>query len=226
MSSYHSKKFARAVCRSSVQFQSCFSFAGPGRWLTTLFLFVGLILFSGAARAVDFYGSDPLGSAGLTVAPGIDLLNTDEFSVNQIFANPGTDSFVTVPYFTTAGPVSWMIDLTDLSNLSFGSTDFGTFTGNAGGITSRSASFVNGYVSGSFDNTMASGVPYVDQTSPSGNLANLHFALTQTGQAISWSGTLMVTDSPSLVPEPASGLSAALGLLGVILCWWRVRKRR
>ena len=165
----------------------------------------------GTVWGTEFQGSDPLGSAGLTVGPGINLLNTDEFSVSHVFANPGTDDFSDVPYFTSAGPATWIIDLSDLSNLSFGSLDFGTFTAASGTIISRTESFVNVYVSGYFDNTTATGVPYTNLTSASGDLANLHFALSQTGQAISWGGTLNVESG---VPEPASGLLALLGIFG------------
>ena len=73
---------------------------GSGRGIA-IFFYLALIFsfFSGQSLAVDFYGSDPLGSTGLTVAPGIDLLNTDQFYLTQVFANPGTGDFATVPYF-------------------------------------------------------------------------------------------------------------------------------
>lgn len=190
------------------------------RWNTAnvrnalVFLVCALSLQVGTVWGTEFQGSDPLGSAGLTVGPGINLLNTDEFSVNHIFANPGTDDFSNVPYFTSAGPATWVIDLSDLSGLSFGSLEFGTFTASTGTIISRTEAFVNVYVSGYFDNTTATGVPYTNLTSASGDLASLHFALSQTGQAISWGGTLNIESG---IPEPASGLLALLGIFALSL---------
>ena len=63
-----------------------------------------LVILPGHSAAVDFYGSDPLGSTGLTIAPGVDLLNSDQFHLATVFGNPGTGDFGTVPYFMILTP--------------------------------------------------------------------------------------------------------------------------
>jgi hypothetical protein len=55
-------------------------------------------------------------------------------------------------------------------------------------------------------------------------MANLRFSMTQTGQAISWSGTLMVNGNmPLLVPEPTASVVALLGVFGFFV-WYRRRR--
>jgi hypothetical protein len=183
--------------------------SGSGRGIA-IFFYLALIFsfFSGQSLAVDFYGSDPLGSTGLTVAPGIDLLNTDQFYLTQVFANPGTGDFATVPYFMVLTPEDWLIDFSDLSGLSIGNESFGTFTTTSSEVVARSSDFVTAELTGLFDNAL------VDDTA-----ATLHFAMTQTGQSISWSGTLAVgLDAvPNVVPEPNSGVFGILGFLNLML---------
>ncbi len=140
-----------------------------------------LVLLPGHSVAVDFYGSDPLGSTGLTVAPGVDLLNSDQFHLATVFGNPGTGDFGTVPYFMILTPEDWLIDISDLSGLTLGTEEFGTFTSTTGSIVSRSPEFVNVELNGLFERAS------FDDTA-----ATLHFAMTKTGQSVSWSGTLAV----------------------------------
>jgi hypothetical protein len=175
------------------------------------------------AQGTEFYGSDPLGSAGVVVGSGIDLLNTDEFNIYHVFANPGTGDFANVPYFTSVGPDIWTLDLGDLSNLTLGSQSFGIFTASSSQILSRDEHFVDVYLDGVFDTTAGvGGTPFL--TSATGEMANLRFSMTQTGQSISWSGTLMVNGNmPLLVPEPTAGMLSLLGVFGFFV-WYRRRR--
>jgi hypothetical protein len=177
------------------------------------------------AEGTEFYGSDPLGSAGLVVGSGIDLLNTDEFNIYHVFANPGTGDFADIPYFTSVGTDIWTLDLGDLSNLTLGSQGFGVFTATNSQILSRDQSFVDVFLDGVFDvNAGVGGTPFL--TSATGEMANLRFSMTQTGQSISWSGTLMVNgDTPLLVPEPTAGVVALLGVFGFFVWYRRSRFR-
>ncbi|MEO2049923.1 MAG: hypothetical protein ABGX16_25470 [Pirellulales bacterium] len=177
------------------------------------------------AHGIEFYGSDPLGSAGVVVGSGIDLLNTDEFNIYHVFANPGTGDFANIPYFTSVGPDIWTVDLGDLSSLTLGSQGFGIFTASSSQVLSRDEHFVDVYLDGVFDsNVGVGGTPFL--TSATGEIANLRFSMTQTGQSISWSGTLMVNgDAPLLVPEPTAGVVALLGVFGFFV-WYRRRRFR
>jgi len=192
---------------------------GFGRGIVVFFYLVLFFsFFSGQGLAVDFHGSDPLGSTGLTVAPGVDLLNTDQFYLTQVFANPGTGDFATVSYFMILTPEAedWLIDFSDLSGLSIGNESFGTFMTTSSEVVARSPDFVTAELTGLFDNAL------VDDTA-----ATLHFAMTQTGQSISWSGTLAVgLDAvPNVVPEPNAGVFGIVGFLSLILLTQRRRQK-
>jgi hypothetical protein len=180
----------------------------------SVFLLLIFSFFSSRGLAVDFYGSDPLGSTGLTVAPGVDLLNTDQFYLTQVFGNPGTGDFGSVPYFMILTPEDWLIDISDFSGLTFGNESFGTFTATSGSVVSRTPDFVTAELTGLFDHTSVDDTP-----------ATLNFAMTQTGQSISWSGTLAVgLDAGSnVVPEPTSSLFGALGFVSLFVL---TRRRR
>ena len=189
---------------------------GSGRRVAIFFYLVLIFsFFSGQGLAVDFYGSDPLGSTGLTVAPGVDLLNTDQFYLTQVFANPGTGDFDSVPYFMILTLEDWLIDFSDLSGLSIGNESFGTFMTTSSEVVARSPDFVTAELTGLFDNAL------VDDTA-----ATLHFAMTQTGQSISWSGTLAVgLDAvPNVVPEPNAGVFGIVGFFSLMLLPQRRRQ--
>ena len=174
------------------------------------------------ARADSFYGSDPLGSAGLFVDPGITLSNTDEFNIHHLFANPGTGDFAAVPFFSSISLPVWELDLNNLSTLVFGSADYGIFTANSSQMISRSDYFVDVHILGLFDNSSVSGaIAYADHTTVGGDAASLRFSMTQTGRAISWSGTLDLSPNPS--PEPSTLLLATVGFL---FGWMRRSRRR
>ena len=187
-----------------------------GRCLgVALVILTMLVLLPGHSVAVDFYGSDPLGSTGLTVAPGVDLLNSDQFHLATVFGNPGTGDFGTVPYFMILTPEDWLIDISDLSGLTLGTEEFGTFTSTIGNVVSRSPEFVNVELNGLFERAS------FDDTA-----ATLHFAMTKTGQSVSWSGTLAVgmdSGTGNVVPEPNSGIVAAMGLLSLFVLTRRQR---
>ena len=189
---------------------------GSGRGIAFFFYLVLFFsFFSGQGLAVDFYGSDPLGSTGLTVAPSVDLLNTDQFHLTRVFANPGTGDFATVPHFMILTPEGWLIDFSDLSGLSIGNESFGIFTSTSSGVVARSPDFVTAELTGLFDNAL------VDDTA-----ATLHFAMTQTGQSISWSGTLAVglNAVPNVVPEPNAAVFGILGFFSLMLLPQRRRQ--
>ena len=174
------------------------------------------------ARADAFYGSDPLGSAGLFVDPGVTLSNTDEFSIHHLFANPGTDGFTAVPFFSALSTPVWHVDLNNLSNLVFGSADYGIFTASSSQTIWRSDHFVDVHILGLFDNSSVSGaIAYANHTPVGGEPANLRFSMSQTGRAISWSGTLELSPNPS--PEPSTLLFATVGFL---FGWMRRSRRR
>ena len=206
------------------QVQSAISESSPypctapflGRCLgVALVILTLLVLLPEHSAAVDFYGSDPLGSTGLTVAPGVDLLNSDQFYLATVFGNPGTGDFGTVPYFMILTPEDWLIDISDLSGLTLGTEEFGTFTSTTGNVVSRSPEFVNVELNGLFERAA------FDDTA-----ATLHFAMTKTGQSVSWSGTLAVgmdSGTGNVVPEPNSGIVAAMGLLSLFVLTRRQR---
>lgn len=173
-----------------------------------------LALLVTPAGAVDFYGSAPLGSTGLVVGPGVDLLNTDQFHLTQVFGNPGSGDFGSVPYFMILTPEDWLLNLSDFSGLSLGSEEFGTFTANSGSVISRSSNFVNVELTGLFAHSSVEDAG-----------ADLHFAMTQTGESISWSGTLSVDSGQAgnVVPEPSS---APLGIIGAVSLLLLTRRRR
>ena len=174
------------------------------------------------ARADAFYGSDPLGSAGLFVDPGVTLSNTDEFSIHHLFANPGTDDFTAVPFFSSLSTPVWHVDLNNLANLVFGSADYGIFTASSSQTIWRSDHFVDVHILGLFDNSSVSGaIAYANHTPVGGEPANLRFSMNQTGRAISWSGTLELSPNPS--PEPSTLLLATVGFL---FGWMRRSRRR
>ncbi len=207
------------MARDSV-FESCHPYTPYNRILVRRIAFLCYLLlffsfFSGHSLAVDFYGSDPLGSTGLTVAPGVDLLNTDQFYLTTVFANPGTGDFGSVPYFMVLTPEDWLIDISDLSGLSIGNESFGTFTATSSEVVARSPEFLTAEVAGFFDHTL------VDDMA-----ATLHFAMTQTGQSISWSGTLAVglDAGQNVVPEPNSGMIGVLGCLSLFVLNRRRRR--
>ena len=158
--------------------------------------------------AVDFYGSDPLGSTGLTVGPDVDLLNTDQFNLSTVFGNPGTGDFGSVPHFMVLTPEDWLIDISDLSGLTLGTEEFGTFTAINGNVVSRSPEFVIVELNGLFERAS------FDDTA-----ASMHFAMTKTGQSVSWSGTLAVgmnSGTGNVVPEPQASVFAVLGVLSLM----------
>jgi hypothetical protein len=177
---------------------------------------MAVLFCGGPVFAVDFYGSDPLGSTGLNVAPGVDLLNTDQFYLTHVFGNPGTGDFGSVPYFMILTPEDWLIDLNDFTGLSLGTETFGTFTASTGEVVVRTPDFINVEISGLFDHASVQDAP-----------ADLHFSMTQTGQSISWSGTLLVNSGQSgnVVPEPTAASLGVLGFVGLLLLARRTRRR-
>ena len=189
-----------------------------GRCLGVALVVLTLLGFvPGHSAAVDFYGSDPLGSTGLNVAPGVDLLNSDQFYLATVFGNPGTGDFGSVPYFMILTPEDWLIDISDLSGLTLGTEEFGTFTSTTGNVVSRSSEFVNVELTGLFERTS-----FEDMA------ATLHFAMTKTGQSVSWSGTLAVgmnSGTGNVVPEPNSGIVAAMGFISLFVLTRRHRNR-
>ncbi len=107
--------------------------------------------------------------------------------------------------------------------MTLGSQDFGIFTASNSQVLSRDEHFVDVYLEGVFDTTAGvGGTPFL--TSATGEMANLRFSMTQTGQSISWSGTLMVNGNmPLLVPEPTAGMLSLLGVFGFFV-WYRRRR--
>ena len=197
--------------------------------VTTLLLLMGPI---SAARG-GFMGSISLGAAGTSVTTGENLLNRNMFDFNMPYLSGGSGGFSVVPNFHFLSPDSLSIDLTSAataSNLTLSSPSWGTFSASQALILERSAGFVQVLLTGSFDNSSVDGVAftYTDVTAAGGEPASLRYSMTNTGNAVSWSGTLTLPSEtpPNVVPEPSSLAIFGFGALGLVVGGARRRKKK
>jgi len=177
----------------------------------------------------QFVGSENITSIGELVPAGVDLSNTNVFSLSSPspFTGVGGGDFIPSPPLSLLLPSPLIIDLGNITALTLSSAAWGSFTSSGGFIVSRSADFVDVYLTGLFDNFSTDGsIPYTVFTAAGGDPASLRYSMTQSGAAVSWSGTLTVPTAAPPVPEPSTFVLAVAGLAGLAGLAMIRRRRR
>jgi hypothetical protein len=152
---------------------------------------LAIAALSAMTASADTIGSLVIGTAGATI-DGTNLADSDVFTPTLIFTGAGLGDFVGVPLLTpiTGG----VIDLTGNTpfTLTFGA--YGSFAGTSGTVVSQTSDFLDVFILGTYT---GDGVN-ITSSGP----ASVRISLTQSGQSVSYSGTLEAP--PAAVPEPST----------------------
>ena len=170
-----------------------------------------LVAASGVMRASAISGSLPFAIVNASQNGSNLLTSTMQFSTGSLTSGSGVGNFSVVPLFTSFSAVT-VNDLTVGSGGGFALSNsvYGTFIATGGSIITRTATFLNL----TLDGTYVPGPAFAGLTA---SLADADVSFNQTGNSLSGSFTL------ATVPEP--GALALLGS-GILVSWHGLRWRR
>jgi len=152
---------------------------------------LAIAALSAMTASADTIGSLVIGTTGATL-DGTNLADSNVFTPTLIFTGTGLGDFAGVPLLTpiTGG----VIDLTGGTPfvLTFGA--YGTFTATSGNVVSQTSDFLDVFILGNY---VGDGVNIA-----SSGPASVRISLTQSGNSVSYSGTLEAP--PAAIPEPST----------------------
>ena len=182
---------------------------------------VVLLALTGVSQAASINGALTLTGSNWTGDAGYNLLTSSLLTPTVVIATDTTGSGDYAPIAIGTLFSGFTIDLSPLAiagggGVTTGNATYGTFTANFGQIVSRSATYMDLFLSGTF--TPAAGGPLagLDPTSTSWRIA-----FTANGQEMSGSGTL-ASPARTLTPEPVSMILLGSGLVAFGL----IRRKR
>jgi hypothetical protein len=198
--------------------------------LKRIALVVGVLAFAGAAFATTLNGSLPMhdNAGGVLSQDGANLsvstTITASWGLTTSTVSDTSNDYHVVPggtFFTDNGTIETpvVLNLADLAAFTFTNPDYGTWhtAGTGSYIVSRSASFLNVYLVGTFTPAASGPLSGYEATNSS-----LRISINQSGTSLSAAITLnSPAEEPPRVPEPVTTLLLGSGLLALGL----VRRR-
>jgi hypothetical protein len=171
---------------------------------------LGVMLSSSIALASPIKGSASIGAASATLTGGANLLSATSVSSNLEFIGAGLLDYAAIAAFTPITDTT--LDLNNISAYTW-TSPVGTWTTSAYTIITRTTHNLDLFLTGVFT---PAGVLSGYGASP----ASERLSLNQSGDSISWAGTL---NSPPLdnpgapVPEPGTMMLLGSGLFGLVV---------
>lgn len=178
-----------------------------------------VMVWAGAAGAVQLNGSVAFGSTGILPDPGaLDTITTFMAPTNAVYGVSSGDFNQLTNNNTSFGTVSFSSPINiptrgtaaSMPALTVSGTGFGTFTANTVQVVTREAGFLDLYFLG----TYTPGFGSFDAN----EAASLRLNLTRNGGGVAADGSLAAPpggSTPTGVPEPASMAVLGAGLLGL-----------
>lgn len=170
---------------------------------------LGVMLSSSIAFATPIKGSASIGAASATLTGGSNLLTATSVAANLEFIGVGLVDYAVVSPFTFLEQSA--LDLNNILAYTW-TSPVGSWTTSAYTILTRTTSNLDLFLTGIFT---PKGVLAAYEASP----ASERLSLNQSGDSVSWAGTL---NSPPLntsapVPEPGTILLLSSGLFGLVV---------